>query len=215
VSAVRRNKRKKAATLDELPLLGARQMAKLFGVSEATFSGWAADGIIERRGLDGYDLLEVIPRIYKDQRSRAQGRGEASQQHALTAARTAEMTARARLIQGRVEVHERNHWPIERVYHEIESLAFVTLEIYKGLAGYICNRLGLVDHEARIAISETVDAAHDDVRELVYEKLGEIASELTQAAIEGRSLGVVEKPKRGNGQRIEGVDDILDFSDVR
>src|SRR6516165_9948767 len=159
-------------------------MAKLFGVSEATFSGWVADGVIERRGLDGYDLLEVVPKIYRDQRLRAQGRGEFADQHALTAARTAEMRARARLLQGRIEVHEKGHWPIERVYHTIESLAYVTLEIYKGLAGHICNRLGLVDHEARIAISETVDAAHDDVRELVYEKLGEIASELTQAAIE-------------------------------
>jgi hypothetical protein len=215
VSAVRRNsKRKKAATLDELPLLGARQMAKLFGVSEATFSGWVADGIIERRGLDGYDLLEVIPRIYKDLRLRSQGRGEFADQKALTAARTEEMRARARLIQGRVNERENEHWHIEKVAHFIANIFYVVIESFAGVGARYCHRLGISNHEQCCAIMEEFEASVNDTRELIHEKLGELGFEISQATTEGRLVGLIAKPKpfRGNTGRLRDaeIDELLD-----
>jgi hypothetical protein len=175
--------------------VSAEVVGDLFGVSRVTFSKWCSEGVLERQSPSrGYDLRVVCRALLKDYARRAAGRGEDGEVRILATARAREAQARARHIELRSADLEGKNWPIERVRFLFGNTLYVVIENLSGLAGRICNRLGVVDHEARTILFEETQGVVDDVRNYVSDRLDELRDEIAKASAEHRMLGEIKRP---------------------
>jgi hypothetical protein len=185
--------KRKCTTVEELPHVSAEVVAKLFGVSRVTFASWVSDGIFDRQGTAGYDLSVVSRSLLKHYQRRAAGRGEEGEQRVLATARAREAQARARHIELRSQDYEAKNWPIERVHFLFANTFYVVIENLSGLAGRLCNRLGVADHDARTMLVEEAQGVVDEIRDYVYDRLGETQEAIVQATVEHRTLGTIKR----------------------
>jgi hypothetical protein len=95
------------------------------------------------------------------------------------------------------------------VHFLFSNTFYVVIENLSGLAGRLCNRLGMVDHEARGLLFEETEAVIDDIREYVHDKLGETSEAIMQATIERRELGPIKKPR----DPLRDIDAVLNGGD--
>jgi hypothetical protein len=191
-------KRTKALVAEDLPKVGVKCIADILGIGDVTFAELIKSGVVQRQqGEEGYDIRSVCRAVVGEYRRRAHGRGEYSDQRALSAARASEAKARARIITLRSEDLEQQRWPIERVRHFYENTFHVLLECLNGLGAAICSRLVITGHEECPAVYEQTQGVINDFRNYMDERLAEMQPLITQATIERRTLGPIGKP--GNG----------------